>query len=69
LNGETQSLVYLRLEVGMKIVTDFMALSLEQQTEAHPQITAAFNAAKDARRLQLEAEVGVLVARFIQIAG
>jgi hypothetical protein len=41
----------------MKIVTDFMALSLKQQTEAYPQITADFNAAKDARRLQLEAEV------------
>ncbi len=40
------------------IVTAFKALTLEAQTEAaYPQITAAFNAAKDARRLQLEAEI------------
>jgi DNA-binding protein H-NS len=40
-----------------KIVTDFKGLSLEAQTEAYPQITAAFNATKDARRQELEAEI------------
>jgi hypothetical protein len=39
------------------IVAAFKALSLDAQTEAYPQITAAFNAAKDARRLQREAEI------------
>jgi DNA-binding protein H-NS len=42
------------------IVAAFKALSLDAQTEAYPQITAAFNAAKDARRLQLEAEIRAL---------
>src|ERR1700738_824498 len=42
------------------IVTAFKALSRDAQTEAFPQITAAFNAAKDARRLQLEAEIRAL---------
>ena len=44
----------------MKIVVEFKALSLDVQTEAYPQITAAFNASKDARRLQLEAEIRAL---------
>ena len=44
----------------MKIVAEFKALSLDVQTEAYPQITAAFNASKDARRLQLEAEIRAL---------
>jgi hypothetical protein len=38
------------------IVATFKALTLEAQTEAYPQITAAFNTSKDARRLQLDAE-------------
>lgn len=42
------------------IVTAFKALSLDEQTEAYPQITAAFNTAKDARRQQLEAEIRTL---------
>jgi DNA-binding protein H-NS len=42
------------------IVTALKALSLDAQTEAYPQITAAFNAAKDARRQQLEAEIRAL---------
>jgi hypothetical protein len=42
------------------IAMAFKALSLDVQTEAYPQITAAFNAAKDARRLQLEAEIRAL---------
>jgi hypothetical protein len=36
------------------MVSAFKAFSLDAQTEAYPQITAAFNAAKDARRLQLK---------------
>jgi DNA-binding protein H-NS len=47
-------------ENDMKIVAEFKALSLDVQTEAYPQITAAFNASKDARRLQLEAEIRAL---------
>jgi hypothetical protein len=43
-----------------KIVTDFKVLTLELQLQAYPQITAAFNAAKDARRPQLEAEIRTL---------
>jgi hypothetical protein len=39
------------------IVTAFKALSLEAQLQAYPEITAVLNAAKDARRLQLEAEI------------
>lgn len=39
------------------ILTAFKALPLEQQTSAYQHITAAFNAAKDARRQQLEAEI------------
>jgi hypothetical protein len=40
-----------------KIVADFKALRLESQLQAYPEITAVLNAAKDARRLQLEAEI------------
>lgn len=40
-----------------KVVTDFKALSLTQQHEDYPAITAAYNAAKDARRQELEAEI------------
>ncbi|WP_445487848.1 hypothetical protein [Rhodopseudomonas sp. RCAM05734] len=40
-----------------KIITDFKALSLDAQTEAFPAIFAAFNASKDARREELEAQV------------
>lgn len=39
------------------IVTAFKALSLDAQTEAYPHIIVAFNAANDAHRLQLEAEI------------
>jgi DNA-binding protein H-NS len=42
------------------IVTAFKALPLDAQTQAYPQITATFNAAKDARRLQREAEIRAL---------
>lgn len=42
------------------IVTAFKALSLDAQTEAYPQITSVFNAAKDNRRQQLEAEIRAL---------
>jgi DNA-binding protein H-NS len=42
------------------IVTAFKALSLDAQTEAYPEITAASNAAKDARRLQVEEEIRAL---------
>jgi hypothetical protein len=41
-------------------VTPFKALSLERQKEAFPQITAAFEATKDAGRLQFEAEIHAL---------
>ncbi|WP_424632180.1 H-NS family nucleoid-associated regulatory protein [Bradyrhizobium sp. SYSU BS000235] len=40
-----------------KIISDFKALNLQQQHEAYPQITAAYNAAKEARRQELEAEI------------
>ncbi len=43
-----------------KIISDFKALSLDAMTEAYPRITAEFNAAKDARRQQLEAEIKLL---------
>ncbi|KJC36732.1 hypothetical protein UB31_35730 [Bradyrhizobium sp. LTSP849] len=39
------------------IVASFKALSLDEMIEAYPQITALLAAAKDARRLQLEAEI------------
>ncbi|MCW0221106.1 MAG: H-NS histone family protein [Prosthecobacter sp.] len=39
------------------IVAAFKLLRIEQQTSTYEQITAAFSAAKDARRLQLEAEI------------
>jgi hypothetical protein len=42
------------------IVTAFKALSLDAQTQAYPQITTVVNAAKDARRRQLEAETARL---------
>lgn len=42
------------------IVAAFKALSLDAQTEAYPQITAVFNAAKDGRRQELEAEIRAL---------
>jgi DNA-binding protein H-NS len=38
----------------------FKSLPLVQQTAIYPQISAAFNASKDARRLQLEAEIRAL---------
>ncbi len=41
----------------MKIVTDFEALKLKEMIEAHPQITAALNAAKEKRRQELESEI------------
>jgi hypothetical protein len=43
-----------------KVVSDFKALPLDAQTEAYPQIMAVFNAAKDNRRQQLEAEIRAL---------
>ena len=43
-----------------KLVTDFKALTLSQQHETYPAITAAYNAAKDARRVELEAEIKLL---------
>lgn len=42
------------------IVAAFKALTLDEQSRAFPEITAAFEAAKDARRLQLEAEIRAL---------
>lgn len=39
------------------IITAFKALPLEQQTSTYQHITAAFSAAKDARRMELEAEI------------
>ncbi|TWA97544.1 H-NS family nucleoid-associated regulatory protein [Bradyrhizobium stylosanthis] len=42
------------------IVASFKALSLDEMIEAYPQITAFLAAAKDARRLQLEAEIKAL---------
>lgn len=44
----------------MKVVADFKALKLSEQHEAFPQITALYNAAKEARRLELEAEIKAL---------
>lgn len=35
----------------------FKTLTLDEQTAVYPQLTAVFNAAKDARRLQLETEI------------
>ena len=43
-----------------KLVSEFKALSLAQQHETYPAITAAYNAAKDARRVELEAEIKLL---------
>lgn len=40
-----------------KVVTDFKALSLSQQHEDYPAITAVYNAAKEARRRELEEEI------------
>jgi hypothetical protein len=41
----------------IKIAGDFKALTLDARLRAYPEITAVLNAAKDARRLQLEAEI------------
>jgi len=41
----------------MRIVSDFKVLKLNEMNEAYPQITAEFNAAKDKRRQELEAEI------------
>jgi DNA-binding protein H-NS len=43
-----------------KIVADFKALSLDAQLQAFSQITAAFTAAKDAKRQELEAQIRAL---------
>lgn len=43
-----------------KLVTDFKALTLSQQQEIFPAITAVYNAAKEARRQELEAEIRYL---------
>jgi DNA-binding protein H-NS len=40
-----------------KLVGDFKALTLSQQHETYPAITAVYNAAKEVRRLELEAEI------------
>jgi DNA-binding protein H-NS len=40
-----------------KLVTEFKSLTLSQQHEAYPAITAVYNAAKEARRVELEAEI------------
>lgn len=42
------------------IVAAFKALTRDEQSRAFPEITAAFEATKDARRLQLEAEIRAL---------
>ena len=42
------------------IVASFKALSLEEMIEACPQINVLMATAKDARRLQLEAEIKAL---------
>jgi DNA-binding protein H-NS len=39
------------------ILSLFKALPLDQQTTTYQHITAAFSAAKDARRVELEAEI------------
>jgi DNA-binding protein H-NS len=39
------------------IVASFKALTLDEMIRAYPEITAALNAAKDARRSELEAEL------------
>ena len=44
----------------MRAVSDFKARALEEQHEAFSLITAAYSAAKDARRLELEAETKAL---------
>jgi hypothetical protein len=43
-----------------KIVSDFVALPLDAELKAYPEITAAFEAAKNTRRLQLGAEIRAL---------
>jgi DNA-binding protein H-NS len=43
-----------------KIVSDFKALSLDAMSEAYLRITAEFNAAKDARRQELESQIRAL---------
>jgi hypothetical protein len=42
------------------IIAAFKALTLDEQSRAFPEITAVSEAAKGARRLQLEAEIGAL---------
>ena len=41
----------------MKVVADFKALKLSEQHQAFPEIQAAYSAAKDARRQELEKEI------------
>ncbi len=43
-----------------RVLEDFKALPIEQQTSAYKDITAAFAASKEARRQQLEAEIRLL---------
>lgn len=40
-----------------KLINDFKALPLAQQHETYPLLTAAYQASKEARRLELEAEI------------
>ena len=40
-----------------RVLEDFKALPIEQQTSAYKDITAAFAASKETRRQQLEAEI------------
>jgi len=42
------------------IVASFKALTLDEMIRTYPEITAALNAAKDARRVALEAEIKAL---------
>jgi hypothetical protein len=51
--------------MGMPDVLNlFNSLPLDQQTAIYPQITAAFNDSKDARRIHLEAEIRALGRAF-----
>jgi multidrug efflux pump subunit AcrA (membrane-fusion protein) len=43
-----------------RLLADFKALPIEQQTSTYKDITAAFAASKEARRQQLEAEIRAL---------
>ncbi|UZE47008.1 hypothetical protein ONR75_18565 [Rhodopseudomonas sp. P2A-2r] len=40
-----------------KVVSNFKALKLTEMAETYPLITAEFNAAKERRRAELEAEI------------